>query len=122
MPTHPAPPSVVRTKEVHGVSWHGAVPETQPSEAETNVAEVAEVAAKPTGTGPPASPENTVVDRDTVERIPAVAVDGTEWAAEIVGTLVGAKVSADVVGTAAPWCVGAQLDAAAPSAITTVSV
>ena len=71
MPTHCAPSSVVRTKEVHGASWHGAVPNTQPSEAETNVAEVA---AKPTGTGPPGGPESTVVEGDAVDGIWALVV------------------------------------------------
>ena len=114
MPTHPTPPSVVRTKEVHGASWHGAAPNTQPSEAETNVAEVA---AKPTGTGLPAGPESTVIEGDAVDGIWALVV---VVAAAVVCMLLGAEVPADGVGTAARRC-GAHLDPAAASAITTIS-
>jgi hypothetical protein len=52
MPAQDAPPSVVRTIEVHGWTAHGAVPRTQPSLADTKVIDTG---SNPGGTGPPAA-------------------------------------------------------------------
>src|SRR4249919_542043 len=53
MPTQLRPPSVVRTREVHGACAHGAVPRPQPSSALTNVRSLI---FRPLGTGPPTAP------------------------------------------------------------------
>jgi hypothetical protein len=59
MPVQDAPPSVVRTIEVHGWTAHGAVPRTQPSLADTNVIDTG---SNPAGTGPPAGPTGPAGD------------------------------------------------------------
>jgi hypothetical protein len=51
MPTKRAPPSVVRTIDVHTGCGHGAVPSSQKYRAEMAVKSAAR---KPLGTGPPA--------------------------------------------------------------------
>ncbi len=73
MPRQEAPPSRVRTIEVQGGCPHGALPNTQPCSALTNVAEYG---VNPPGTGPPTGPAGT--DAEVVEvwvvPLPVVAV------------------------------------------------
>jgi hypothetical protein len=74
IPRQDAPPSVVRTTEVHGGSLQGAVPSTQPSRSLTKVTLTA---ANPAGTGPPAGPDRAAGD-GAEEELPAVVEEGDD--------------------------------------------